>query len=131
MELTALALLPGCGLVMVGSLSLVLVHVIRTGGLDRNSYFGLRTPTTMATDETWVAGHVAALPVLQWLGVVPILLGVSPFVVRLLLGGPQFERRSGLVTMFVRAHRAAGAYLVEHFDDDQLQEGSPGRDGGA
>lgn len=36
------------------------------GRLERNQYFGIRTPSTMRSDQAWVAGHQAALRLAPW-----------------------------------------------------------------
>jgi hypothetical protein len=131
---TELGLMGGSGLVIIGLLTIMLAHLIRAGQLQRNSILGLRTPTTMANDSTWVAGHTAAMPLLRWGGLFSILLGISPAVALFILGRATFESKDTLVTVFVElsylivigvlvwaavvAHRAAGRYLVEHFEDN-------------
>ena len=54
---------------MFGALTLIIVTVVivtvdwraANGRLRRNQWVGIRTPSTMRSDQAWVAGHSAAL----------------------------------------------------------------------
>jgi hypothetical protein len=37
------------------------------GHLERNPYYGIRTPSTIKNDEAWMAAHRAALRLTRWL----------------------------------------------------------------
>ncbi len=52
----------GFGLLMIGSGALLAWIAVRTadGRIGRNYLAGMRIPSTMASDEAWLAGHQAA-----------------------------------------------------------------------
>jgi len=51
----SLALLTGCAILLTVSWRAA------TGRLERNQYVGIRTPSTLRSDQAWVAGHRAGL----------------------------------------------------------------------
>lgn len=51
---------------------LVSYHCAASGKLRRNAFFGLRVPSTLASEAAWRTGHRAALPVV-WLSVPAVL----------------------------------------------------------
>lgn len=63
-ELAATVL--GCGLFLVSLAAHSVAWTTRAGQLSRNHAFGIRTPSTQASDEAWDAAHQAALPWLTW-----------------------------------------------------------------
>lgn len=66
-------------------LALLMRQATRKGDLARNSALGLRTKTTMSSDQAWKAGHKAAEPyflAIAFVGfVVTVACLVLPFVV--------------------------------------------------
>ncbi|MCA1008249.1 SdpI family protein [Rhodococcus hoagii] len=51
-----------------------------SGRLGRNSYAGIRTPTTMHSDETWTAAHRASRPWTDIGGGLSIVAGLGALV---------------------------------------------------
>lgn len=54
----------------------IVAEVAARGHLPRNGFVGIRIPSTLRTDEGWLAGHRAAAPV-SWIG----------FAISMVLGG--------------------------------------------
>ena len=76
----------GAGLVLGAALVWWVTAVAARGDLDKNVAVGIRTPSTMASPEAWVAGHRAALPVARWVGIVSGVLGLALVVAGILNG---------------------------------------------
>lgn len=51
-----------------------------TGRLRRNRFAGLRIPSTMASDEAWLAAHIRAQPLIIAAGIVSLVYGLSAFL---------------------------------------------------
>ena len=66
---------------LVGAAMLVTGARIRAGKLPRNRFVGMRTSTTMRSDEAWDAAQRATLPSLWIAGSVLIVLGAVDIVV--------------------------------------------------
>ena len=73
------AVLLGVLLIVLGIALLEVGRRAAAGTLPRNGLVGLRTTTTMASDETWDAAHRASGRWLQYAGIVPIPIGVALF----------------------------------------------------
>jgi uncharacterized protein YjeT (DUF2065 family) len=72
----------GLILIAAGALFLWLARLSRAGRLPRNGLVGIRIPSTLASDEAWQAGHLAAAPLTRaiggvWLGAGVVLLFVA------------------------------------------------------
>lgn len=67
-EAAALALIP----IMSTLLMAVLCSRAANGRLARNQWVGIRTPSTMRSDQAWAAGHRAALRLIPLLVLVTI-----------------------------------------------------------
>lgn len=65
-------------LVMVGSGVLLcwMAQAAASGRLKRNPLAGIRIPSTMVSDEAWLATHVRAKRPTLWAGIVSIASGV-------------------------------------------------------
>lgn len=85
-------------LIGAGVVILVLGVLSQMGKLARNGIAGVRTPTTMRTDETWRASQRAAAPLTIAMGVVLILGGAVSLL---------FDDDSGVVVLV-----ACGVVLV-------------------
>lgn len=84
----ALVLLPGICITVTRQAAEGLIRV--------NSSSGLRTRHTQASDEAWVAGHRAALPVVKMMWPVAGVGLVAAVILQLAVGGP-----SGTVVAFL------------------------------
>lgn len=64
--------------VMVGTgwLLIWMARAAADGRLRRNQWAGIRIPSTMASDEAWLAGHRAAEAPTRWAGWVAIVSGL-------------------------------------------------------
>ncbi|WP_433611565.1 SdpI family protein [Prescottella agglutinans] len=51
-----------------------------SGRLGRNPYVGVRTPTTMASDTTWIAAHRASRPFTEIGGWLAIVAGLGALI---------------------------------------------------
>ncbi|MDH6675820.1 putative membrane protein [Rhodococcus sp. LBL1] len=51
-----------------------------SGRLGRNPYVGVRTPSTMASDTTWIAAHRASRPLTEIGGWLAIVAGLGALV---------------------------------------------------
>jgi hypothetical protein len=101
--------------VFLAILLVVVDWAAASGRLRRNRWAGIRIPSTMRSDQAWVAGHSAALRLMP----LHLLTGVALFIAVLFAPGVEGARVVGLVgaavflvvaaiTGFV-AHRAAKA----------------------
>lgn len=65
-------------IVMVGSGAALcwMAQAAASGRLKRNQLAGIRIPSTMASDEAWLAAHVRAKQPNLWSGIVAIAAGV-------------------------------------------------------
>lgn len=68
------AMLGGAAM-LVPLLAVAVSRAAASGALTRNGFIGIRMPSTMTSDEAWIAGHRAAVP----------LASISVFVAGLLL----------------------------------------------
>ena len=93
------ALLPSIILVVVGLGIAVCAWLFREGKIKRNYLLGIRTPSLMASDAAWYAGHRAAAPWLLAAGSVAVVAGIaSMYVDSSASGAVQF---AGLVLMLL------------------------------
>ena len=67
-------------LVAAGLLLMWIGRKASTGTLQRNWVAGIRTTTTLASDEAWMAAHVAGGPAMTWAGVASVLAGLALLV---------------------------------------------------
>ncbi|HVE93782.1 MAG TPA: SdpI family protein [Acidimicrobiales bacterium] len=58
----------------------VIAYLGATGRLPRNRWAGMRTKATMASDESWAAGHRASAPATAVAGVLTLVAGVADAV---------------------------------------------------
>ncbi|MFI2103588.1 SdpI family protein [Isoptericola sp. NPDC019693] len=95
------------------------------GHLTANGAIGIRTPATQRSEEAWVVGHRAALPVVAWGGAVVVVASVVVLVGAFLTA--QHTEVAGLVLLVVDialtvvagvvAHRAAARVPARHGTD--------------
>lgn len=86
--LFSVAFLPAVGIFVTGQAA--------EGRMDRNASSGIRTRHTRASDEAWIAGHRAALPVVKGMWPVAALGTLLAVGAQILAGGP-----SGIVLALV------------------------------
>jgi uncharacterized membrane protein len=69
-------------LIMVGAGAVLIwmANAAASGQLKRNELAGIRIPSTMASEEAWLAAHVRARRVTVYAGVLSILSGVFALV---------------------------------------------------
>lgn len=67
-------------MVGAGSLLIWTANAAASGRLKRNQLAGIRTPSTMASEEAWSAAHVRARSATVWAGAVSALGGVFALV---------------------------------------------------
>jgi len=104
-ELAATVL--ACGLLVVSLATHAVAWTTRAGRLARNHTFGIRTPSTQASDEAWHAAHRAALPWLTWAHRV----GYTGAVLALILASA-FAVLAGSINIAALLTVVIGAYLV-------------------
>lgn len=78
---------PLFGVVLVPVVCIAITQAAASGSIGRHGGAGIRTKKTLASDAAWVAGHQAALPIIQWTGVVAAFSVVAALLVQLWLGG--------------------------------------------
>jgi len=61
---------------IVGVIVVALGRMAATGRLPRNILAGIRIPSTMRSDEAWIAGHRAAASALTVSGLGPIIVAI-------------------------------------------------------
>lgn len=60
-----------------GGLILWMARAAASGRLRRNDLAGIRIPSTLASDEAWLAAHVRAERPTRWGGVIAMVTGVA------------------------------------------------------
>lgn len=70
----------GVVMVVAGLLLIWMARAAATGRLRRNRFAGLRIPSTMASDEAWLAAHIRAQGHIIAAGVVSLVYGLSAFL---------------------------------------------------
>lgn len=75
-------------------LSITAIYCAASGLLPRNHIAGIRTPSVMASDAAWRAGHRAAIPVI-WLTAPVALAGTA---VAVIMPNPGLVRLAVLAT---------------------------------
>ncbi len=63
-----------------GALLIWMARAAASGKLKRNSLAGIRTPTTMANDDAWLAAHVRSKGATLATGYVSVAIGVVSLV---------------------------------------------------
>ncbi|MCZ4067813.1 SdpI family protein [Microbacterium sp. H37-C3] len=63
-----------------GALLIWMARAAASGKLKRNSLAGIRTPSTMASDEAWLAAHVRSKGATLATGYVSVAIGVVSLV---------------------------------------------------
>ncbi|RAZ31314.1 SdpI family protein [Microbacterium sp. SMR1] len=63
-----------------GALLIWMARAAASGKLKRNSLAGIRTPTTMASDEAWLAAHERSKGATLLTGYLSIAIGVASLV---------------------------------------------------
>ncbi|MFS0712264.1 SdpI family protein [Microbacterium sp. 2P01SA-2] len=63
-----------------GALLIWMARAAASGKLKRNSLAGIRTPTTMANDEAWLAAHVRSKSATLLTGYLSVAIGVISLV---------------------------------------------------
>ena len=82
------------------------------GHLTANGAIGIRTPATQRSEEAWVVGHRAALPVVAWGGAVVVLASVAVLVGGVLTA--QQTETAGLMLLVGDIVLAVVAGVVAH-----------------
>ena len=76
------------------------------GRFKRNRWAGIRTPSTMKSDEAWAAAHETGAPLMQSAGVLGATGGLTGMIAGLLGGG------EGIVVGLILAGAAAMTVLL-------------------
>lgn len=74
---------PLLGTLLLSAIIHVMIASIQSGDFSRQSVLGLRTKATLSSDQAWITGHRAALPMLKtvaWAGYIGAALLVILFV---------------------------------------------------
>lgn len=74
-------------LVLLPTVCLFVTRQAAEGRISRNAAAGIRTRHTQASDEAWVAGHRAALPVLRKMRLVAVVGSITAVSTQALAGG--------------------------------------------
>ena len=113
------------GLLILSAVFSFLASSMSSGQLVRNSAVGIKTRHTLASDQAWLAGHLAAAATVRKAGLAgwAVLLGVA-----VLCGFKMWPWAMGLTgigylsligLMFVATSKAnKAAHLVGNYDDD-------------
>lgn len=72
--------------VLLSLLSVFMHQATKTGSISRNSAIGLRTKSTMASDQAWKAGHAAADPYLIAVAIIGVVVIVTSVTLPLAVG---------------------------------------------
>lgn len=70
----------GVVMIVAGLLLIWMARAAATGRLRRNRFAGLRIPSTMASDEAWLAAHIRAQGLIIAAGIVSLVYGLSAFL---------------------------------------------------
>jgi hypothetical protein len=101
---------------LAGAITIVVGRMAAMGKLPRNPVVGIRIPSTMCSDDAWLAGHRAAASALTAAGLGPI---VAALVVGATMRGPDSQRA---------VLRVANAWLLGWIGLATLQAGRAARD---
>lgn len=113
---------PLFGVVLVSVVCIATTRAAASGSLGRNGGAGIRTKKTLASDAAWVAGHQAALPIIQWTGAVAALSVVVALLVQWRVDGQAgvFIALGGMlveVVILLFATKAAGVAASKALED--------------
>ena len=116
-EALAGGLIGGGSMLVTGLLIMWMGNRMAEGRFKRNGWAGIRTPSTMKSDEAWLAAHEAGAPLMSaagtfgarggLLGIIAGLLGASEGVVLGLILGGALVMTVLLIVATVRGARAA------------------------
>ncbi|MFZ0171822.1 MAG: SdpI family protein [Acidimicrobiales bacterium] len=68
------------GLIILGITGVIVITLARMAAasrLPRNGFVGIRLPSTMRSDEAWIAGHRAASTSMTISGIAPVAFAVT------------------------------------------------------
>ncbi len=93
----------GLALALCSILVWVVTDRAAKGKITRNGLVGIKVPTTLSSDEGWLVGHQAALPMAKWIGI----LGSVVALVLIVVGGfSELEPTPPLVVVRLIAYAA-------------------------
>lgn len=83
--------------VFLSLLALLMRQATKKGDLARNSALGLRTKTTMSSDQAWKAGHAAAEPYFLAITFVGAVVAVTCLALPFLVGDTDGKYPAGMI----------------------------------
>ena len=102
-------------LILLPAVCVFVTRQAAEGLISRNASAGIRTRYTQASDEAWIAGHTAALPVVRrmWVaGVAGILIAVGAHFLTGGLAGPVIAFVALVIQTMILSRSAAAANRV-------------------
>ena len=114
-------------LLLLGVLGAVVHGIVKSaanGSVRNNMLVGLRTPSTMASDEVWEAAHRSALPVTRVAAVAVPAAALVGVVLIVVTGREQVASGAALVCAGVLGVLTIVAGLRAHFAARSLLKGS-------